>query len=341
VCHTLSNSSQNSGGARCGLFGSLQHALRSRKQGCTALRKGVHAALDDFQWLHCNLDACPTRLCELVQLQPLLAGAHDAAGAGTGGVWFPAPHALPHRTPVGALVNGHIHQTCLHKPIPIVWCCSFPQHVQHNLVSWSNPHGTVTNSDSELAGSLLHQDVGAQCHDTCKRTTLSQTDNTPTMFWQHKGSTTTAGPPAYLLCNQAMHQHFHCCVSLNDHLEGKCNGLSDDASCLGHLSNTEFLTHFNSNYPQSNSWHLCQPTPKLASVLTSSLLRMRSEPVSLLVEPNLPMHTGTSGPSFVNPWPLILSSKTLATPSASSKSLPSDTALEPWLPKSNAFHHEQ
>ncbi len=43
-------------GAR-GLFSQLQSALQLEKKGRIALRKGVHAALDDFRWLQHDLAA--------------------------------------------------------------------------------------------------------------------------------------------------------------------------------------------------------------------------------------------------------------------------------------------
>eukprot|EP00978_Attheya_sp_CCMP212_P000349 scaffold730_cov39-Attheya_sp.AAC.1 len=68
------------------------------------------------------------------------------------------------------------------------------------LVSFSNPCGRITNSDLELAGSIAHNDVLAQLVDVTKATTTaSGTDNTPTLAWRHKGSTTTSKAAAYLL----------------------------------------------------------------------------------------------------------------------------------------------
>jgi len=49
--------------------------------------------------------------------------------------------------------------------------------------------------------------------------------------------------------------------------------MADDASRLQHLTDSEFLHHFNSVYPQETPWTLCQSQPKMTTSLTSSLQR--------------------------------------------------------------------
>ena len=49
--------------------------------------------------------------------------------------------------------------------------------MQEQLITEANPHGTITNSDLELAGGLLHLEAAAQCFDVRGRTLLSRTDN--------------------------------------------------------------------------------------------------------------------------------------------------------------------
>ncbi|KAL3810349.1 hypothetical protein ACHAXA_003078 [Cyclostephanos tholiformis] len=125
------------------IFSTMQNALTSRTKGRVALHKGVHDALDDFRWLHRHISTRPTRIAELVPLQPVAEGHHDASATGA--------------------------------------------------------FGSITNSDLELAGGLLHLDALAHCFDIRERTVLSKGDNLSTTFWERKGSTTTNSPPAYLL----------------------------------------------------------------------------------------------------------------------------------------------
>ena len=68
-----------------------------------------------------------------------MEGACDAAAPGMGGVAF-----IP-------LPDGTIRL--------ILWRERFPASVQAALVSDKNPHGTITNSDLELAGSVAQNDI--------------------------------------------------------------------------------------------------------------------------------------------------------------------------------------
>jgi hypothetical protein len=234
-------------GAR-GLFSQLQEALRGRDpKHKLNLRRGIHDALQDFRLLQDDLARRPTRLYELVPLPPTLDGDHDACQHGAGGVWFPSPTATPRRArSSGVDLPRDSGSSPLH---PIVWRATFAPDIVADMVSWENPSGSITNSDLELAGSLLHHEAAVQNFDVRERTLLSRTDNTATLFWQRKGSTTTTGAPAYLLRAQALHQRHHRYVPRHDFIPGHANSMSDDASRLHHLSNAAFLEHFNRSYP--------------------------------------------------------------------------------------------
>ena len=170
-------------GAR-NLFSQMQHALANRVSTRVALNKGVHQALDDFRWLLREISSRPTRIAELVPLLSSAEGHHNASGAGAGGVWFPAEHLVPR--------EGATRQ-------PVVWRLRWPQRIADLLVTDANPKGTITNSDLELAGGLLHLEALAQTFDVRERTALSKTNNLNALFWQRKGSATTDKVPAHLL----------------------------------------------------------------------------------------------------------------------------------------------
>ena len=85
-------------GAR-NVFSTMQLALTQSKRTRLALHKGVHQALDDFRWMHKNISTRPTRIAELIPLQPSVLGFHDASGIGAGGVAFHKP-AMPPRGPI-------------------------------------------------------------------------------------------------------------------------------------------------------------------------------------------------------------------------------------------------
>jgi hypothetical protein len=133
----------------------------------------------------------------------------------------------------------------------VLWRLPFPPHIQAQLAT-ADHKGPITNSsDLELAGSVIHHEVAAQCFNLRERTLCSKTDNLATLFWARKGSATTTKPPAYLLCMLSLHQQFHCYVPLHDYLPGPLNTMANDASRMWHLNDAELLHHFNSRYLQT------------------------------------------------------------------------------------------
>jgi hypothetical protein len=132
-----------------GLFSALQVALRSAVGTRLRLNKGFHDALTDFRWLHRDLASRPTRLQELVPVTPMLVGAHDASGYGTGGVWLPGPTAQPRSARVRSLrPDGTLRRHRLRGPHPIIWRVPIPVAIQARLFTRDNRRaGDITNSD--------------------------------------------------------------------------------------------------------------------------------------------------------------------------------------------------
>ena len=298
-----------------GLFSALQLALQHHPENHRVrLSKGVHDALDDFRLLHRDLGRRPTRLYELVpSASPAVVGMHDASGEGAGGVLFPAPHAS-----VRGQANGSRR--------PVVWRAAFPDNVRAQLVSYTNPHGTINNSELELAGSLLQHEAAVQNFDVAERTVLSYTDNTAALYWQRKGSVTTDGPTAYLLRAQALHQRKHRYLARHDYLPGPDNTLADAASRLCSLDDSHFLQHFNTHYPQKESWQLWKVPPATLSAVTLSLHRQRYKPEWWLKDPPPTTAAGKSGPASVTNWPSTPLSQESLTQSRTYKYLRTGTA---------------
>ncbi|KAL7527535.1 hypothetical protein ACHAXR_004575 [Thalassiosira sp. AJA248-18] len=147
------------------MFGRLQKALSNlsneqQSRHITA-KKGVHQALDDFLWLARDLETRPTRIAELIPLSPVADGHHDASGAGAGGVRYPM---------ITSVLGKEQTQTNQ----------SFGD--LNGLISSDNSHGSITNSDLELAGGLLHLACIASTFDVRERTVLSWGENLDTTF---------------------------------------------------------------------------------------------------------------------------------------------------------------
>jgi hypothetical protein len=319
-------------GAR-GLFSHLQAAIHSRRGNRLRLTQAFHHALNDFRWLHSNLRKRPTRLTELVPTTPILVGAHDASGLGAGGVWFPQPTAqsrparftVLRQPPVGSDSVIVTARPTLRTPGPIVWRCPFPEHIARQLCTGDNPHGTITNSDLELVGALWHDDVAAHTFDIRERTIRSATDNLATLYWMRRGSISATSPPATVLRQHALHQRFHRYLPLKDFIPGVDNNLADVASRSFHLDDPTFLTLFNHTFPQSQPWRLFHLAPAQISSGTSALLNKMSPLEWFLRQPRPAPLTGGFGTRSAPLSTWIRPFKTAATPSPSSKSLPSAT----------------
>jgi hypothetical protein len=270
-----------------GLFSHLQTALQHRTKSRVPLTREVHQALKDFRWMLDNISQRPTRIAELVPLLPSALGYHDASGSGAGGVWFPTPHLVPRCELAGRL---------------LLWRYQWPEEIHSRLVTETNPMGSISISDLELAGGLLHLDVLCQQYDIRERTILSKTDNLAALFWQRKGSTTSDKAPPYLLRLFGLHQRLHQYVPRHDYIPGNSNPMADDASRLFTLSNQQFLDHFNTIYPQESCFRLVTPTPSLVSAMISALLRKPYNVELLRAAMPAPTPTGEPGASTQLPW---------------------------------------
>jgi hypothetical protein len=126
------------------------------------------------------------------------------------------------------------------------------------LFSTDNPRGSVTNSDLELAATIAQFNVLAQTFDVLSHTVHNLSDNATTIAWQKKGDASTSGTVAYLLRLHVLHQRHHRYTPLHDFIPGVANVLSDQCSRHFHLTDAELLAHFNSSFPQTMPWQMCQ-----------------------------------------------------------------------------------
>ena len=274
-----------------GCFSFLQHALRPGAKRIV-ITQPIRDQLLDFLHLATDVSNRPTHIAEVVPTPPTYIGAMDAAKSGMGGVWFPPGKPAPNAIQPSA-------RQALQSPI--LWRTAFPEYIQQLLVSTNNPSGTITNSDLELTGTIAHDDILANSTNVAHLGTCGLTDNTPTMSWRQKGSTTTTGPAAYLLQVSAMHQRHYRYKPEFHHIPGPSNAMADDCSRKWYMSDSELLTYFNSRYPQNVSWQMRHLRPEMNSALISALLRKRSEPALYLPAIEKHKRHGTPGVRFVNP----------------------------------------
>ena len=292
-------------GAR-GLFSALQTGFQ-QKEATHRVRidRNMRIQLEDFKNLARDLHDRPTNLAEIIPDVPSGIGAVDASKHGMGGVIF-----------------------CPGAP-PLLWREAFSNRIQKDLVGDDNPNGSITNSDLELAGIIAHNDVLAQHIDVRNRTVGILNDNIPALVWMEKGSTSTQKPANQLLRLAGFHQRHHRYLARYDHISGKDpvpNCMADDASRLFDLNDAEFLSHFNSVYPQKHPWQLCPLRSEMHSALTSCLFRKPAVLASVLNVPEGRITPGECGNTFATSTKWTPFWKTSKMRYHTSKSSPNDIA---------------
>jgi hypothetical protein len=284
-------------GAR-GLFSTLQQALRVPEARRIRLTASVQNFLDDLRHLAQTLSQRPTHISEVMPQQPRSIGACDAAASGMGGV-----HFVPTQDGIISLLRR----------------AKFDASVTARLVTFRNRKGDITNSDLELATSVVHADVLDQQVDIREHTIHNFYHNTATKYWHDKGLTTSAAPAAYLLRLQSLHQRFHSHILMHDYIPGDANRLADECSRLWRLTDSELLARFNSLYPQTRSWQLCRPTLQMLFATASALCSVRSALASYLHAPDQRTTIGNVGQLFATniPWIRSFSGSMIRPPSPS------------------------
>jgi hypothetical protein len=148
----------------------------------------LHAILHDWSALIRLEGKCPTHVAELIEHPPSYQGFVDALKWGVGGVWFSGTKQL----------------------IPIVWFYEWPQDIRDQFCSSSNKTGTLTISDLELTGILLHWLVLEHIVDigTLRDASVSiWCDNLPAVAWMYKFRTSTSLVAAQILRALAVRLH--------------------------------------------------------------------------------------------------------------------------------------
>jgi hypothetical protein len=245
-----------------GLMGPIDGALRGDHKwinirGNPALKE----ALGDFQTLIRILGQRPTSCKELVVTAPGYSGYCDASKLGAGGVWIS-----------GTLLLS-----------PVVWRIEWPPDIRERVVSFANPNGTISNSDLEMAAMLAHYLVLE--HIVCLKHVhvAAWCDNTPTVSWTNKLSSSRSRVASRLVRALAMRIHVNEASPLvSVSIAGTDNKMADMASRTFshqsvsqdtfHYTDHDFLHLFASTFPlQNDSWRVFRLSNKLISRICSEL----------------------------------------------------------------------
>ena len=143
-----------------------------------------HNELADWKAIALLTASRPTHLAEIVRREPTHLGFCDASGLGAGGVWI---------DPAGTFHN-------------MVWRHPLPADVTSVLVSSTNSHGAMDNSELELATLVLQE---ATLLDAVPKARMaaphSDSDNMPTVFQSTHKASMMNPVVADLLCIHALH----------------------------------------------------------------------------------------------------------------------------------------
>jgi len=204
------------------MFCALQYPLLATTSHRFRIPGLARQALHDWNDLLTTLQRHPVPIAMVIPHAPHYWAASDASGVGMGGFWMPS--------------------NITKDTQPCIWRYQLPDTIKSCLLTPLNPTGTITINDLELAAAQVGFATQSQHAPLLPFTsTCLATDNTAAAAWLSKGSTTSAGPPAYLLPLMAQ-----ACRSNNSALStvytpGNTNHIADFLSRSFHLSNDELL----------------------------------------------------------------------------------------------------
>ena len=139
------------------------------------------------------------------------------------------------------------------------------------LVLWDNPTGKVTNSDLDLAGSMIHHTCMSDFYHIREITELTWTDNTVDLWWKWKGSATSTSQPVHILQLQDIHQQFHLYISCQDFVSGVEKIIYDCLYQSQDLTRTALISYMDLTYPQRFPWKLWTLPSALIYTIVSAL----------------------------------------------------------------------
>ena len=280
-------------------------------------KKALRAAVMECRALLLESTRAPTRCRELVAAWPDFIGVKDASGQG-----------------VGCIIVGE-RMACP----PTVFRIQWPEDIRNDIKSDSNPSGTITNSDLEMAGLVIlfivMEDV---CGPLRERHLALFSDNSPTVSWVRRMASRRSVVAEQLVHALALRLKTAGASPLTPfHIRGIHNAMTDIPSrswgsnpAWKCESSHDLLNMFNSRFPLPNqaSWTVYQVNSKVYMRVISAL---RHKHLTLAEWRRLPRHgrsIGPIGPAMSNLWEWTLSYRTNRIKTASSPSLDSPPASE-------------
>ncbi len=199
----------------------------------------------------------PSHVRELIMhKEAAYQGLVDAAKFGAGGVWFSGTKNLA----------------------PFVWFYEWPEKVRQQLCTDNNKNGTITISDLELLGILMHWlalEVAVGIKQLKHQSPAIWCNNINAVTWCYKFCNKTSTIAGNIL--RVLATRIHKCESgllAIDHLSGVYNTMADVASRKHTTNLTNFLKLFSNTFPppKGGCRNLFQHSTKITSEICSQLL---------------------------------------------------------------------
>ena len=222
--------------------------------------KQVTKALQECRLFLQKSVSAPTKCSNLVTAWPDYIGIKDASKHGVGGIIIGETRAVP----------------------PTVFRLQWPEDIKADVVSESNPTGSITNSDLEMAGLLLLWLVMEHvCTDLDGAHVALFSDNSPTVHWVERLASRHSLTAMQLIRALALRLRIKNASPLTPlHIAGVQNAITDIPSrSFGsnpkwHChTETDLLTLFNSMFPLPSqaSWNVFQISSDISTRVISIL----------------------------------------------------------------------
>jgi hypothetical protein len=224
--------------------------------------QNLYNAVRDCRTFLRDTISTPTKCRNLVTGWPDYVGITDASGHGLGGVIIGENKEVP----------------------PVVFRLQWPADITASIVSDTNPNGSITNSDLEMAGLLM---LWLVMEDVCNVEDAHValfSDNSPTVHWVQRLAAKNSPIAMQLIRALALRLQLAKASPLTPmHIAGVNNSLTDIPSrsfgsdATWHCNtDTELLTLFNLTFPLPNqgSWTVFRLSSEIA-MRVISILRMK------------------------------------------------------------------
>jgi hypothetical protein len=142
------------------------------------------------------------------------------------------------------------------------------------LVTFANPAGDLSINDLELAGHVAHLWLALPLMSPLT-TILSGSDNSTSIYWIRKGSTSTSKTAGALLRLRSWLLRQHQVAAPVTFLAGKDNHLAGAASRRWDLTDSQLCSLFDRDFPQATSWTMLHLTSQQRHELSTAFARTR------------------------------------------------------------------